>query len=290
MKPIDIGRDPIWKVYEGLAAEAEQDVRHYRKGPRRFRASETADCRRKLWYRLAGFIPEPKEPWLSLVSDSGNFHHDYARQLMDHYGMGLTGVTFNLDGTQDEDPYAVREFLVDDTRFAISCRPDGFIDIGLDEPAVLEIKSMTGYKHGKVEAAYKRGGNEAVLEYLREEKQSYIYQGTATAMIKEAKYVYLMLVDRNLNSLGLTTNRFGKPGTWTPLDGERVGGAVWQVEESDQEALLYKLADVTDALTEGEPPAPEYTASSNECKQCPFFVYCHGKKRNMEYPIKGVLR
>jgi hypothetical protein len=269
----------VWRIYEGLTEEAEDAARHFRKGPRRFRASETADCRRKLWYRLAGFVPLPKQPWLSLVADS-----------MEHFGIELTGVTFNLDGTQDEDKYAVRTFSMGGVQFDMSCRPDGFVRMQeLPTPSVLEIKSMTTFKHTKAEAAFKKGGNEGVIQHLQLEKPQYIWQGNSTAMIKDASYVYLVLVDRNLNRIGLGTVGFGKPGTWDPLAGERTGGALWEVEDSDRQDILYKLAEVTQALSDGVPPVPEYISSSAECRQCDFFVYCHGRKTGMTYPLKGVL-
>jgi hypothetical protein len=288
VKLVKLETDPITKVYAGLAAEAEDSVRNYRRPARRFRASETADCRRKLWYRLAGFIPEPTQPWLSLVGDSGQFHHDYARHVGNHYGMGLTGFT-EEGGKQTEDPYVVRTFTYDGRTFDISARMDAGIDLGFDTPAVVEIKSMSQFDFQAVQQAFVSGGEEKVMEKLTEDHPNYQWQGNTTAMVREWKYVYLWCVGRSNNSLGLSDAGFGKAHEWAPLAGRHVGGAVWEVEDKDRENILQKLADVDRTLEDGTPPPPDYTDGSKPCNQCAFWVYCHGKKKRAKYPIAGVM-
>ena len=177
MKVFDLGKnDPVWKVYQGLAADSEDAVRNFNRGAQRFRASEVADCRRKLYYRLGGFIPQPKPPWLELVADSGNIHHDYARQIGNHYGMGITGFTVEADGTQVEDRFASKVFEYDGTSFEMSCRADGYIPIEIPEVgtknAVLEIKSMGQYPFQQAEGAFKKGP-EALMALILKEHQNY---------------------------------------------------------------------------------------------------------------------
>jgi CRISPR/Cas system-associated exonuclease Cas4 (RecB family) len=288
LKPINLRKDPLWRIYAGLVEEAEDYVRHYKIPTRRFRASEIANCRRQIWYRLGGYIPFPKKPWLEMVGAAGDMGHDYVRYLANHYQFGLYGVEFEADHKQREMDNQACEYSVDGTKVTLSCRPDGFIKLGKRD-AVLEIKTMTTFKFEKLQRAWKKGGNEGAIEWCLMEKPQFIWQGNQTSMIMEKNHVYLLCIDRNLNRIGLSTDGFGKPHTWEPLAGERTGGAVWEVEESDRQNILHKAADITHALRAGEPPAPEYVSSSTECSQCDFWIYCHGKKLGAEYPLKGLL-
>lgn len=288
MKPIDIGRDPINKIYDGLVAEAEAAVKAYKKPSFRFRASEITDCRRKIFYRLSGYVPFPRRPWLALVAESGNLHHDYFRYLANHFDMGLKGVTFNEDGSQDELENQAKEFTYDGVTFTLSCRPDGLIDLPQGE-AILEVKTMTTFQYEKINSAWKKAGNGGVLGFLQLEKPSYLWQGNQTGLIMGRNYVYLMCIDRNLNRIGVSGVGFGKPHTWDEADNPRAGGATWEIEDHDRENILAKASSVAQHVVEGKPPVAEFTASSTECGQCDFFLYCHGKKKGLEYPVKGVL-
>lgn len=289
MKPIDVGRDPIWSIYEGLAKEAEAKVREHWKPSRRFRASEIHDCRRKIYYRLAGYVPMPQYQWLELVGASGDAHHDLFRYYAHHFDFPIEGIEMLEDGSrQRELDNMAKDFEYQGTKFTLSCRPDGLKTVENKE-AVLEIKTMTGYRFDKFQTAWKKLGNGGLIETLKLEKPQYLWQGNQTAMIVEREYVYLVCIDRNLNRVGFSTNGFGKPSAWEPLAGDRAGGAFWQVEEDDRLNILSKAAEITQALDDGKPPEPEFVSSSDECKQCPFLVYCHGKKKGMEFPLKGVL-
>lgn len=291
MKVFDLGRqDPVWKVYEKLAEDAEHNVRHFQKGAKRFRASEVADCRRKIWYRVGGFVPQPKEPWLELVADSGNMHHDYAREIGNWAGMGITGFEV-VDGKQVEDRYSSKVFQYDGQEFELSCRPDGYINIPLETGpvrAIMEIKSMSAFAFNKAEGAFKKGP-QALMDLLLAEHTNYIWQGNVTAMIRDLEYVYLFCVGRSGNNFGFGQVGQLKPGTWDPLRGRRAGGLVWQLEDRDRENILAKLADISRALQEGKPPQADFADGSTQCGMCPFYVYCHGKKKKLPYPVEGVL-
>lgn len=292
MKPIDLGRDPIWSIYEGLAKEAEAKVRQHWKPSRRFRASEIHDCRRKIYYRLSGYVPMPQYPWLEMVGASGDAHHDLFRYYAHHLGFQIDGVTMEEDGSrQEEVANQAKDFEHKGKRFTLSCRPDGMKRIAVPElvDAVLEVKTMTTYKFEKFQTAWKKVGNPGLIEVLKLEKPQYLWQGNLTSMVMGVEHVYLVCIDRNLNRVGFSTAGFGKHTAWEPLAGERAGGAVWRVEDADRENILDKAAEITGHLDAGEPPAAEFVSSSTECKQCPFFVYCHGAKKGMEYPLKGVL-
>ena len=290
MKSIELERDPLWKIYEGLANESEYAVLNYKKSSRRFRASEVAGCRRKMWYRLGGFIPLPTYPWLEMVGAAGDLGHDYFRYLANHYEIGLGGIKFDKStGKQEEIDNAWEDYDFNGQKFTLSCRPDGSMQLPQGE-AILEIKTVTSYAFDKAQRAWIKGGNQAAIDHYLVEKPNFLWQGNQSAMILKKDFVYLLAVDRNLNRIGFSTEGFGKKHGWEPLAGRRSGGAIWEVEESDKENILYKAADITEALNgDVAPPAPEFLASSTECGQCGFFVYCHGSKKKMEYPVKGVL-
>jgi CRISPR/Cas system-associated exonuclease Cas4 (RecB family) len=287
MKLVDLERDPIWKVYEGLAAEAVEKVKTYRSPPRRFRASEMAKCRRQIWYRVAGFTPQPDEQWLRTVAESGDMHHQYVRQLGNYFGMGLTGFTQAPDGTQIEDKYVVRSFKWDGQDFDMSAQADAGMELFAPEDTVVEIKSMSHFAFDKINRAFIKGGQPAMLEVLHEEHENYIWQGNVTAMLLDKKYVYLFLVGRANNSVGVADVAPAKLGTWDPLRGKRAGGVVWEVEQADKENILQKAADIKRDLLNGEPPPPEYVDGSRECRQCPAYYLCHGAKKG--YPVPGVV-
>ena len=291
MKPIELARDPVWRIYEGLAAEAEEKVRAYHRPARRFRASEISNCRRQIWYRLSGYVPFPKKPWLEMVGNSGDMHHDYYRHLANHYETGLSGITFGEDGQQDEAANVATEFEYDGSAFTLSCRLDGEQTLpDMPENAVLEVKTMTTYQFEAAQKAWAKDGTAGAIAWFQANKPSYLWQGNAAAMTVGKKSVYLLCIDRNLNRIGFSDRPLGgKPHTWDPLDGARAGGAVWEVEENDRLNILQKAADITKAIESGKPPTAEYVSSSTECGQCDFWIYCHGRKVGAKYPIAGVL-
>jgi len=287
--------DPIWKIYAGIAAEQEQEVRRYKRPPMRFRASETSQCRRRIWFRLGGFLPTPSEPWLRLVAESGTMHHEYVRYLYNAFGVGLTGFTEDAEGKQKEDKYIVRTFEYDGLKFDVSAQADAGVEIEVVEDgetktvvaAVVEIKSMSQYKYQELNNAYKKGA-EVVLEKLQNDYQGYVWQGNTTAMVKGLEYVYLVVVGRSGMELGLANVPMANRSKWDPLRGDRSGGALWKVEDVDRENILAKLADIARLLEAGDKPAADYTDGSDECKQCAFWYLCHGAKKGGKYPIEGL--
>ena len=288
MRVFDLGKDdPVWKVYEGLAAESLRKNLEAGKGSRRLRASEAADCSRRIWYRVGGFQPLPKQPWLELVSDSGNMHHEYARTIGNHFGMEITGFT-TVDGVQEEEHYSSKIFKYDGQEFELSCRPDGYVTLTEGRKAVLEIKSMSQFAYQKAESAFKKGP-EALLALLQHEHPNYLWQGNVTAMIRELDHVYLLCVGRSGNNFGFGAVGPDKPGVWDPLRGRRAGGLVWQLEDRDRENILAKLADVSRRLATGEAPPPDYSPGSSECGMCPFLYACpNGQMLNVKYPSNAI--
>lgn len=280
--------DPVQKLYDALEADEVERVRSYRPSGQRFRASEAADCSRKIWYRLAGYIPAPRTVKLEMSAKSGNLHHDYVRHLLHAYGIELGGLKMNADGTVDEDPNVYQEYERDGVKFTVSGRSDGTIQIGcesVDGHATLEIKSVGFWSYDKMVKAGELG-TAALQAYLLKNCKSYIYQGTVMAMLQDREYVYLMVVKRDSLEVGVFDATLSS----------RTGALSWKVDPELVEGLLKKFARIQKAVNAGTPPAPEYTEGSQECNQCSFLIYCHEARKRRErglipyvlYPIEGV--
>ncbi len=276
--------DPVSKVYEGLEAESLDEARNFTKPPVRIRASEAADCSRKIYYRITGHLPTPKTAWLKLIGMMGDIEHDVARQLLEHFGV-------LLDGVEKE---VTKDYEVDGVSFSVVARADGYISI--DDPAgspdnlwaLLEIKSMGGYAYKYLNDAFIAGGNDAVVERVRDKHKSYLQQCTVTAVLHDKQFIYLLVKDRSMSQLGL----------YDASNGRRAGGAIWKVDTELWEKLLKKFGKVAKAVKNGTPPRAEYADGSKECGQCDFYYLCHGAMNRKErgitpevvYPIEGILR
>lgn len=275
--------DPTHKVYEGLAAEALDEVRNFTKPPVRIRASEAANCSRQIYYRLTGHLPTPFDPFVRLIGMDGDIAHDMSRQLLEHFGVLLDGVEKEI----------TRTFTVDNVDFSVVARADGHISI--DDPtgttvpvwALLEIKSMGGYAYKYLNDAFLYGGNDAVVERVRDKHKSYLQQCTTTAVLHDKEWIYLLVKDRSMSQLGLHD----------ASNGRRSGGAVWKVDMELWDKLLKKFGRIAKAVQNGVPPRAEYADGSKECGQCPFLYLCHnatnrkerGLKPEVVYPIPGIL-
>lgn len=260
--------DPINKLYDGLKVEAE--AKPFRKPAVRYRVSELADCQRAIWYRVSGYRPKPDPGWLTLVSDSGNLHHDYVRQVIGHFNFPLLGVTLNPDGTVTEGNVTTRTFNVDGATFTISMREDGLVNLGTEaqpDLAILEIKSMGYRDYNPLLNVFKEGGAQAAFARIKDKHAKYVTQSTVGAMLKGVDKAYLLVVGRSGMEIGLH-NR---------ATGECIGGAVWEVDKQLGQALLAKVARIEKHRLAGTPPLPEYNAGSIECGRCSFFQHCWGK-------------
>jgi len=299
MKHVDLKQDPVNLIYEGLASQAEYDVRHFKSPVKRFRASEMANCSRQIAMRLAGYLPEPRPQFLGLVGAAGNMYHDFVRAVGRQHGMPIRGIEFKDGGKQDEGGVIVSRFDRKGVSFDISCRADGDIELELESGetvmAVLEIKSMNPRALYYMEKEFKVGGPLASFKYAQERKQHYTWQGNTTALLKKRDYVYLLLVDRGSAQIGLSTGGYPVPGTWDPTEAKRIGGAVWKVEPTDKTAIIDKATRITQIMQASKLPDPEYAPSSMQCKQCPFFYRCHGAEQRQanglspRYPVEGVI-
>jgi len=267
--------DPVQHLYNEITKDEIEKVRQFKKPVRRFRASEAADCARKVWYRLSGYMPTPRAASLELVAQSGNLHHDYVRQLLNLYGVQLVGLQMNEDGTVTEDANVVKEFERNGVRFTVSGRSDGGIVLDSGE-AVLEIKSVGNWSYQAINKAY-TAGNEALKQYLLEKRKSYLWQGQVMALLQDKTegILYLLVVNRDNMAIG-----FGQSGT-----DEHTGFAT-PIDNALQEQILLKFARIQKALNAKTPPAPDFNPGSTECGYCEFAVYCHEMRSRKERGIK----
>jgi CRISPR/Cas system-associated exonuclease Cas4 (RecB family) len=258
--------DPIKKMYLARDEDGRHAIRRYRKPPLRFRASELSDCKRRLWYRLSGFLPAPRTGFQEDWSVDGDIHHDMVRQTMLHWGIEMRGITQeNAEGETVEDPYVTKEFTHDGTSFTISSRQDGWVyheDYGW---LMTEIKSVGHWPHHYMVKAYDEGGAEGFRQYIAEKKPGYLYQMTAGMVLQDEERAYLLLKDRSNSHIGIHLP-----------DGEVVGGVVFEYDDEIWKRIQRRCVAVKRAVMAGEPPMPEHTPGSKECGYCPFYYLCHG--------------
>ena len=258
--------DPIAKMYLARDEDAREEVRNYRKPSIRFRASELADCKRKIWYRLSGYIPTPRSGFKNDWSIDGDIHHDMVRQTMLHWGITLGGITQDEEtGETHENKYIVTEFEYDDVKFNVSSRQDGWIEHeDYDGLIMMEIKSVGHWPHNYMVKAYEEGGAAGFVEYIKEKKPEYVYQMNAGMAMNKDDHCYLVLKDRSNSHIGIHLN-----------DGTVVGGVVFDYDPVLMEKIKRRCVAVKRAVIAGKPPMPEFTAGSKQCGYCPYYYACH---------------
>jgi len=275
------GADPIEQLYAAIAAESRRKVleqpydastmRYERRPSIRFRASESGNCPRRIWYRLMGFVPTPDDPSLVLKQLEGNISQDVIRGLFQQYGIPVRGIVFEADGAQTETLDGRKEFEVpmDDgsaETVLVSARADGDLDAA-GEPAVFEFKTMAKYAVKWLQAAFAKGGVEAALEYLHQKRRYYITQMQITMAVFKFKRTYFNFKDKDTTDYGLVR-----------ADGSHCG-LVLEYDDGMVQKLLRKFADVKRyVLAEKEIPfnAPDVPLDgSMECGYCPFYYRCY---------------
>lgn len=265
-------KDPCEIIYDAIYDDERASVINHKMPARRIRASEIADCPRKIWYRLSGFVPLPRSAYLELTAQAGNIYHDYVRNLLLFYGVPLEGVSESASGSITENDNKEETRVVDGVETTLVARSDGWIG-----DAALEIKTAGLYKFKWMNEAFEKGGNAGALEYIQRKYPGYIWQGEASAHLNRKSKVYLLVVNRDNMQLGF----------YNPKTHERAG-LTWDVEPAKVEAIWRKAAAVTKAVASGEAPPQAYNDGSDECKYCPFYNYCHGasnRRRDGQQPV-----
>ncbi|KPJ97091.1 MAG: hypothetical protein AMJ55_00290 [Gammaproteobacteria bacterium SG8_15] len=276
--------DPIQKLYNIRNENGLEQVRNHKKPPLRFRASEVADCARKIWYRLSGYLPAPRNARSDDYGVDGDAHHDVIRQMLEHYDIPIRGIAFEEDGEQKETRFLTKEFNVDGLNITVASRCDGEIYLeDLDKWALLEIKSAGYWKYKYLNDAFVDGGTTGAIAYMKEKRQNYYLQSLITATMHGNDLVYLVLKDRSDCNIGL----------WS---GVLHQGLLFEVGEDDVQAILRKLASIHRKVMDGDPPVPGYLPGSNDCKWCEFRYACHdytkrkkkGQEPHLLYPDPAI--
>lgn len=290
--------DPIARMYATRDERGREQARTHRSPPQRFRASELADCKRRIFYRHSGWVPAPDTGFQMDWSIDGDVHHDIVRQAMLAEGCKLAGITVNEDGTTDEDQFVSHTFQVHGLNIPVSTRQDGWVfhdDYGW---MLMEIKSVGHWKYNYQLKAYENGwedangkkyppGHDSVLAYLTEKAPAYIYQMHAGLAIARERgedalpfdpsegytldYSYLVIKDRSNCHIGYHSDTQGL-----------LGGVVMPFNQELWDSVLQRLYVTRQAISEGTPPKPGYPAGAYECKICPYRYACHGAMKRKQ--------
>lgn len=289
--------DPIARMYKQRDERGLEAIRHHKKPPQRFRASELGDCKRKVWYRMSGYAPTPDTGFKMDWSIDGDVHHDIIRQCMLAEGLELAGITQNEDGTTDEDMFITHDFMHEGRTLTVSTRQDGWIKHDDYGWMVLEIKSVSHWKYKYMNDAFQQGGHDKLLEYLIEKYPNYIYQVHAGMAIANARkddllpfdsdekhtldHAYLLIKDRSNCHIG--------------FHGEQdvIGGVIVPFDQETWDKVLRRMYITKGKVLDGTPPRPEYTSSSRECSYCQYRYACHdaikrrkkGQSPAVVYPV-----
>ncbi len=270
--------DPIKKTYLARDEDGREAMRNYRKPPVRFRASELAQCKRRLWYRLSGYLPKPRTGFQEDWSVDGDIHHDQVRQTLLYWGVALSGITQDEGGETHENKYTVQEFEHDGVRFKISSRQDGWIEHpDYDDHIMMEIKSVGHWPYHYMVKAYDEGfgpqgfsgsdrltGEDGFRYYIYEKRSDFVYQINAGMAMHGDKHTYLVLKDRSNSHIGIHLP-----------EGGSVGGVVFDYDQKVFDKIMRRCAAVQRAVTAGEPPMPEHPQGHKECKMCSYYYACH---------------
>lgn len=258
--------DPIQQMYEKRDEQGRERARNYRKPPLRFRASEVADCSRKIWYRLSGYAPAPRYGRDDDFGIDGDAHHDIVRQLMRAYDIRLEGLTFNDDGTVSEDQMKTKTFMVDGLKVPVVGRCDGFIFLpDRDELALLEVKSKGFWVFKYIQEAFEANGIRGVLDRIIDKHPDIYAQSNITALIHDMEYVYVLIKNRDMCQTGV----------YNDDTSARHGGTEFSRDDEQNEKTLKKLANIKRKVMDGVPPPPAGPPGSKECGYCKFKYLCH---------------
>lgn len=264
--------DPVKQMYDKIQRDLDEQHEGYSPPPVRFRASESGDCSRRIWYRLSGFKPEkPKSVFMELLTSMGDLMHDVLRWRFKNAGVEMFDLTFDEEtGTVVEDNQRAVVVSYNDEKFTVSFRADGGVVID-GVPHVLEVKSIDGFSYSAMKRVFDNGGWPALIEYLRDDTlgsknrgdkyAKWFGQATITGMLSKppVTHGYIVVGDRSMGQFG--------------FDGSNEGMSVELCHE-DLTRTLAKFAYISKAVRDGEPPMPEYMQTSKECSYCPFFNRC----------------
>jgi CRISPR/Cas system-associated exonuclease Cas4 (RecB family) len=270
--------DPIQQLYDSMDAAGWEEARHHRAPPRRFRASESSNCVRRVWHRHHGDRPAPRKAQSMMYGVCGDADHDITRQLLKHYGVPVMGVVFEKDGEVTEQLLVRKEFTRtnaqgQDVTVTLTARADGVIDTPRGR-CVLEVKGMGYWPYDWLNKAFVAGGEAGAHKRLRDKHGAYYDQCQVTMALTGYKQAYLLPKDRATGTLGLHNAETG----------ERAGLYI-EFNEADFEAILQRFVFIASKVD--EPPLPERPSGSYECNFCEYRYRCHDRFSTGEITYPG---
>lgn len=277
-------KDPCQQIYDGLREENIDEVRVHKTPAKRIRASEAANCPRQIYYRLSGVRPAPRSADSSMYGIGGDIDHDICRQMLNHFGVPVEGVTFHKDGNVEEDGTLIRSFPVhgpdgEITEVTFSARGDGILPETPRGRCLLEIKGIGFWDNKYLCQEFTRDGHAGALNRIHKKRLSYEWQCEITMRLFEEEQTYLMIRDRSGAGMGVCN----------PITGERSGLYIKRDDERWQE-ILKTAAYIFRRLEQKKPPTAVYPAGASECGWCPFHYLCHGaEKRKQQGLVPHVL-
>jgi len=263
--------DPTTRLYEYLDECNREEVATYRQRGRRFNPSAIHQCSREIYYKHTGEIPRVIPGFISLYGQDGDICHDSVRWLLKKAGVELDWLEFKEEtGEIKETAYFRKTINHNDQVFEISGRADGLIYLeDSKEWMPLEIKSVDGFKYKYILQAYQKG---ELFKYLQEGNKGkylkWLMQTCLTTKTLGYDRTYLLFKDRSLCQIGM----------YDKVNDLREGGCILEIDDAMYEGMLNKMANITECVDKGEPPAREYLEGSYECDRlCRFSHVCRSK-------------
>lgn len=278
---MDLKKDPIQHLYDMMTENQIDKVRTHYKPSARFRASESADCMRKIWHRLRGDKPAPRSAEGMMYGIIGDIDHDITRDLLNQSGCTVGHVEYDGDGAPGRETLQGRRiYTVDlngkDIEVEVSARADGSLNTPKGR-ALLEIKGISAWAYDWMNKAFINGGHQGVVDYIKEKRPGWYSQMQVSMALFGYDICYLIVKDRSSGTLG-----FRNPET-----GER-SGAYFQFDPDFFRQTLQRFAFVKSKLgaPDDQGPRPEFAAKSKECGFCDWRWRCHGaderRKKGLE--------
>jgi hypothetical protein len=201
--------------------------------------------------------------------------------MFDHYNIPITGVIMNDDGSVEETESLTRmataEFPDGNVEVELSARLDGIIETEKGT-CVLEIKGVGFNSFKWLNEAWRKGGEEAVFERVKDKHRYWYSQCQISMFIIQQKYpeiqnAYLVVKDRSSGALGFFDEKRGHGTIHIPYDPDEV------------KAVTQRMGVVKKALDTGVPPTRRIEGSM-DCTWCNFHYLCYGadtrRKKNLE--------
>lgn len=271
--------DPIRDAYTAQDAKNLEQLMRTKVPPQRFTASELGYCKRRIWYRHMGYIPQVFSARGSDYGRDGNAHHDLVRTFMADMGgadialverdkMGMLSIE-----TFQQDVEVTHKGL----KLTLHARVDGGIKLSRTK-AVIEIKSIGNRAYYAYNNIWSSTLDPiAVYNHMLEVDRGFIYQSHLGMFATKTKLAMLILKGRDSSATGLHSQR--DPAQILGYVPIKWSDAIWTT-------VLNRCATIEQAKQDAKPPRAEFLKSSKDCGYCPFLHMCHGADKREKQGLK----